>query len=415
MGNGTSTSAGDKVPLSSMRCRSESQVPRCFRNVKCPYTPASTADGAYGVVNYSLIGPKDGQVVVCFHGLNGSRLLFQDTALYLSRYGGFRVLTFDLYGHGLSNAPPVDLCPGRSCSSACKPGCFSCSGTRARYDLEFFVEQTVDLLENIGLGSVRVNLLGFSLGGAIAMAFARYHPARVARIVAISPSGFIPRVPRLYHVLRACWCCLIPLAPHCLCTCWYQKERFARSVRSENQGMADESVHNLWSRFVWQLFVKRGVASATLATCQRVNWFDLSALFRDVGRHSRPVLLVWGERDTLNPPSTIGKKVAAFFANAKLLVIPRAGHIAICDKPAEVVPTILGFLQLPDDVRLDNVPSLRPAGASTANVRWKPTADESASLMRASPEARSDQMPVPIVLGHGEDEENGARGSTLTL
>eukprot|EP00439_Symbiodinium_sp_Y106_P062883 s1716_g9.t1 len=196
---------------------------------------------------------------------------------------------------------------------------------------------------------------------------------QVARIVAISPSGFIPRVPRLYHVLRArcpaqklgkcffctrctvvaqaCWCCLIPLAPHCLCTCWYQKERFARSVRSENQGMADASVHNLWSRFVWQLFVKRGVASATLATCQRVNWFDLSALFRDVGRHSRPVLLVWGERDTLNPPSTIGKKVAAFFANAKLLVIPRAGHIAICDKPAEVVPTILGFLQLPEDMR----------------------------------------------------------------
>ncbi|OLP81115.1 hypothetical protein AK812_SmicGene38379 [Symbiodinium microadriaticum] len=138
MGNGTSTSAGDKVPLSSMRCRSESQVPRCFRNVKCPYTPASTADGAYGVVNYSLIGPKDGQVVVCFHGLNGSRLLFQDTALYLSRYGGFRVLTFDLYGHGLSNAPPVDLCPGRSCSSACKPGCFSCSGTRARKQRHHF-------------------------------------------------------------------------------------------------------------------------------------------------------------------------------------------------------------------------------------------------------------------------------------
>eukprot|EP00439_Symbiodinium_sp_Y106_P018699 s4970_g2.t1 len=64
---------------------------------------------------------------------------------------------------------------------------------------------------------------------------------------------------------------------------------------------------------------------------------------------------------------------------------------------------------------LDNVTSLRPAGASTANARWKPTADESASLMTASPEARSDQMPVPIVLGHSEDVENGARGSTLTL
>ncbi|CAE6908947.1 hsaD [Symbiodinium natans] len=335
MGNGTSASSGGQASTSCMRCRSESQVPRCFRSVKCPYPTASTAHCRYGAVNYSLIGPQNGQVVVCFHGLNGSRLLFQDTALYLSRSGGFRVLTFDLYGHGLSNAPPVDLCPRRSCSSCCRPGCLSCSGARARYDLAFFVEQTVELLECIGLGAVRVNLLGFSLGGAVAMAFAKRWPARVARIVAVSPSGFIPRVPPLYHVLRACWCCLIPLAPHILCTCWYKKERFARSVRSENQGMTDESVHNLWSRFVWQLFVKRGVASATLAICHRVNWFDLSELFQHVGRHSRPVLLIWGERDNLNPASTIGKKVAGYFANAKLLVIPRAGHIALCDKPAE--------------------------------------------------------------------------------
>ena len=76
----------------------------------------------------------------------------------------------------------------------------------------------------------------------------------VRRIVAISPAGFVPRVPPLYYLLRACaskafcslqkttgavqssllgvgkacWCCLIPLAPHVLCTCWYKKERFTR-------------------------------------------------------------------------------------------------------------------------------------------------------------------------------------------
>lgn len=29
------------------------------------------------------------------------------------------------------------------------------------------------------------------------------------------------------------------------------------------------------------------------------------------------------------------KQVATFFSNAKLLVIPQAGHIALCDKPLE--------------------------------------------------------------------------------
>lgn len=175
---------------------------------------------------------------MCFHGLNGSRMLFQEIAVYLARHGGFRVVTFDLYGHGLSNAPPVDLCPSRACSSCCLPGCCSLSGARARYDLECFAEQTAELLSSIGLAAACVNLLGFSLGGAVAMAFAKRFPERVMRIAAISPAGFVPRVPPLYYLLRACWCCLIPLAPHVVCTCWYKKERFTRSLkkRSANAG-----------------------------------------------------------------------------------------------------------------------------------------------------------------------------------
>ena len=48
----------------------------------------------------------------------------QDTSIYLARHGGFRVVSFetwllsvsescfeDLYGHGLSNAPPVAQWP----------------------------------------------------------------------------------------------------------------------------------------------------------------------------------------------------------------------------------------------------------------------------------------------------------------
>ena len=66
------------------------------------------------------------------------------------------------------------------------------------------------------------------------------------------------------------------------------------------------------------------------------------------------MLLIWGERDNLNPVASVAKKarlaagchiscslnfwcpeVAGYFTHGKLLVIPRAGHIALCDKPAE--------------------------------------------------------------------------------
>ena len=66
--------------------------------------------------------------------------------------------------------------------------------------------------------------------GAVAMAFAQQFPERVIRMAAISPAGFVPRVPPLYYLLRSCWCCLIPLAPHVVCTCWYKKERFTRCM-----------------------------------------------------------------------------------------------------------------------------------------------------------------------------------------
>lgn len=325
-----------------MRCRTDAQVPKCFRSVKCPYPQAQTIHGEYGAINYSMVGAQDGEVVVCFHGLNGSRVLFEEFGEYISKQGNYRVLSFDLYGHGLSNAPKVDLCPATGCRRCSETMC--CGAPRGRYDLQFFVDQTDELLSMLGLEEEAVNLVGFSLGGTIAIAFSQRFPARVKRLVAISPAGCLPKVPMSYYFLKAVWCCLIPLAPHVLCTCLYKRERFEKSLRGE--GHADpEVVTNLWSRFVWQLYVKRGVASATLAICHRIPWFTLKPLFKDAGRHKRPVLLLWGEKDALNPPATVAAEVKSCFQNAQLLVVPGAGHIALCDRPRQVVLSILAFLR----------------------------------------------------------------------
>lgn len=391
-----------------MRCRSETQVPKCFRLVKCPYPQAQTAHGEYGAINYSLSGPEHGEVVVCLHGLNGSRLLFHELSAALSA-AQYRVLCFDLYGHGLSNAPPVDLCPCaqlRRCSRNIPGG-----APRGRYDLEFFVEQMEDLLELVGLGDAKVNIIGFSLGGAIAVAFAQRYPLRVLRLVPMSPSGFIPKVPPTYYLLRATWCCLIPLAPHLLCTCWYKRDRFEKSIRSDNSEIDDEAIDSLWSRFVWQLYIKRGVASATLAICSRMPWFQLNKTFQDAGRHSRPVLLIWGERDSLNPAATVAQEVKQCFSNAHLKIVPGAGHIAICDRPRQVIPAILAFLRLRMDTRMDKEPLF--GSAHQARSRSRPPLPLAPDPRQLDQEGagggsrfadRSAQMPVPLILGHQEKD-----------
>jgi len=390
-----------------MRCRPESKVAKCFRSVKCPYQQAQTAHATYGNINYLLVGPENGEVVVCFHGLNGSRMLFNDLGELYSRQCGFRVLSFDLYGHGLSNAPQVDLCP-------CKgvPSCRCCGTPYARYDLDFFVDQTEELLHFVGLGDSRVNLVGFSLGGSVAVAFARRFPERVRRIVAMSPSGFIPKVPPAYYLLQAFWWCLIPIAPHVLCTCRYKKERFARSLKNEDQDVDEEAIQSLWSRFVWQLYVKRGVARATLAACHRIPWFNLKGLFQEAGRHPRPVLLVWGERDALNPPATVAEEVRQCFSNAQLMLVKNAGHIAICDQPRQVILSILAFLKLPENTRMGATPlatsSLPQPVRVPSSAIAKPSGDKAAGQTNKAD--RAAQMPVPMVFGHGEmlgDEAEG--------
>lgn len=69
-----------------------------------------------------------------------------------------------MYGHGLSNAPPVAHCIGA--------GKYCCK-QRAAYDLDFFVDQLyflMDYLKLIDCG-LTISLIGFSFGGAVAISF----------------------------------------------------------------------------------------------------------------------------------------------------------------------------------------------------------------------------------------------------
>lgn len=437
---GCATSTTWPPPRVPMRCRDPAQVPKCFRSVECPYAPGQTLYGRWGAINYSFVGPPDGEVVVCFHGLNGSRLMFNDLGAYISNQGRFRVLAFDLYGHGLSNAPKVDLCP---CRGHCVPSFLSrCFSRRGRYDLDFFVDQTEDVLSLLGIAEEPVSLVGFSLGGTIALAYAIRHPTKVRRIVAISPAGYIPKVPPTYYLLKAFWLCAIPAAPHCICTCWYQRERFARGMRNQDPDVDDEVVESMWKRFVWQLYIKRGVASATLATCNRVPIFNARTLFQEVGQHSRPVLLVWGEQDSLNPPHTVGQTVRDCFSNVQMMVVRQAGHIAICDQPRQVVLSILDFLRHPPDADMRTVkiavpaplpkrqvvttasvppripsanspsdaqPSAQPSGCTPQNAHCNGDAAAVAAEFLygtscASQVERAAQMPVPVILGVSRED-----------
>lgn len=360
-----------------MRQRPPSKVPAAFKGVECPYPPASTYFGKYGVINYTLDGPPTGELLVCFHGLNASRTMFKTVGEALAR-GGMRVLNFDMYGHGLSNCPLVSMWPCKGWHGICP-----CGKPRARYDLDFFVDQTIELLDGLGLGNRKFNMVGFSFGGSVAIQFAKRYPERVLRLGLMSPAGCLPKIPRTWYLLKALWCCLIPLASWILWPCCYRKEKWSKSMKGEDP----EVINQVWSRMVWSLFVKEGVASASLAVMLRVPWFGLEKLFKTVGSHPRPVLLIWGEHDHLNPPAT-AQKIRAFFSNAFLLVVKGAQHIVIADKPQNVYDALYDFMRMPLNIVMKDI--LEQGGD-----RPRLCMDKDSRLEALS------NMPAPGIIGSG--------------
>ncbi|EKS72458.1 alpha/beta hydrolase fold family protein [Burkholderia sp. SJ98] len=108
-------------------------------------------------LHYRLQGRGPRQLV-CIHGVGSYLEAWDDVVTRLA--GDFRVLTFDLRGHGTS------------------------SRVRGRYEIDDFVGDALALADHVGFD--RFNLAGFSLGGLIAQRMALSRPARLRRLALLA-------------------------------------------------------------------------------------------------------------------------------------------------------------------------------------------------------------------------------------
>ncbi|MEM1276426.1 MAG: alpha/beta fold hydrolase [Pseudomonadota bacterium] len=106
---------------------------------------------------FEITGPEDAPVLVLIHGLGLARALWTPHMVALEDY---RVVTYDLYGHG-------DSSPGRESAS-----------------LTLFSDQIAGLLDTLEIA--RVSLIGFSIGGMINRRFALDHSDRLEALVILN-------------------------------------------------------------------------------------------------------------------------------------------------------------------------------------------------------------------------------------
>ena len=112
-------------------------------------------------IGYREAGNPDGEPLVLLHGFTGSSASWTGLA---GEFGSYRLIMPDLTGHGKTEAPE----------------------TADRYAMK---EQVADLdALFIRLGLDHFSLLGYSMGGRIAIGYAAAHPEKIRRLILESTS-----------------------------------------------------------------------------------------------------------------------------------------------------------------------------------------------------------------------------------
>jgi pimeloyl-ACP methyl ester carboxylesterase len=261
---------------------------------------------------------------VYVHGLGGSATNWTDLAAQLS--GHAAGIAIDLPGFGRSE-------PLRG---------FDFSLTAHTQTLGRF-------LRGLDLGPV--HLFGNSMGGAIAMRYAADHPEQVRSLTLISPAVpdlrpsprrlsdrrlpllFLPLVgPRVRRVLAA-----IPprqRAMQLIRLCFADPSRVPEHRLAELEQEAAERAAMKWAGTALELSAA-GLFRAWLVPPARSLWAITPRL-------TMPTLVVWGTEDRL---VTVRKapRLARLLPKARLLVLPRTGHVAQMERPVTVARAVLGM------------------------------------------------------------------------
>jgi pimeloyl-ACP methyl ester carboxylesterase len=259
---------------------------------------------ADGWTHFEDRGPAASQPVVLIHGFSVPAYLWDATVPALLE-AGFRVIRYDVYGRGYSDRP------------------------EARYDRALFERQLAGLLELLGVERP-VDLVGLSMGGAIAAAYTAANADRVRRLVLIDP----------YAVRRRIGALSIPGLGEYLATVAYVPSL----LRRQHADVRNTPWFSDWIDAYREQAEYRGFRRALLATARDFIARDPMPLFEAAAAAGKPMLLIWGERDNTMPVAA-SDRLREVLDDPEFLLVRGAGHVPHAQRPDIVNPAIVRFLR----------------------------------------------------------------------
>jgi pimeloyl-ACP methyl ester carboxylesterase len=246
-------------------------------------------------------GPEGAPMLLLIHGLAGSSLAewYRIGPALAEKY---RVIMVDHRSHGLA---PL---------------------ARDRFEVDDLADDMAGVLDALGVG--RVSVIGYSMGGTIAQAFAHRHPGRVDRLALIATFTHHPQPHRTLRAVGA----LLARAGERLTGLGTPE---VRSAYLRLTGAVEER----HARWLWEETHRRDVDAGAQATLALLR-FDSRPWIK---RIEAETLVVIPTLDELVPPAW-QYELAAALPDATIVELVGVRHEAPWTHPDRVVEVISSFI-----------------------------------------------------------------------
>jgi pimeloyl-ACP methyl ester carboxylesterase len=250
----------------------------------------------------SYLATGQGHPVVLIHGVGLNKEMWGGQIVGLSPH--YRVVAYDMLGHGASPRPDPDT------------------------GLSGYAEQLRELLEHLGVPSATV--IGFSMGGLVARAFALHFPERLSGMVVLNSVFNRSAEQRASVIARTS-----QAAEHGpdanaaeALTRWFSREYQAANpaqIAAIRQILASNDPQGYLTTY--KLFATQDMYRAD-----------------DLSKIQAPALIATGELDPGSTPD-MARQLAMRIHGAEVAILPEQRHMMAVESPRLVNQVLLDFLR----------------------------------------------------------------------
>jgi pimeloyl-ACP methyl ester carboxylesterase len=310
----------------------------------------------HGNIRYYLSSEDQSlPLVVLIHGLSGplellsplgKRLAVVAAAAAATNSKNRRVLLFDLYGRGPSDSVQFEIAIAQG--------------------WDIYIEQLVDLLF-ILKETKPFDLVGLSMGGALAARFAQVYPSRVSTLTLLAPAGTAGSNLALNGIKKL----LLSFNRYTLSGLAERIIPILVRKNFEREYVGNHSSEALEFVKVIDHTLKMYLSKYSMAIAGSVLSMDTNKIissYQQIDVCKIPTLLIWGDQDKVAPLDTWGRELESILKDnfmqrkcspatttttnnknknlkpPKLVVIENAAHFAILETPDQVTQHIMEFI-----------------------------------------------------------------------